>query len=77
VVEQASRASVAADEARLFLGTVNGRPATSGHLIRSGDAAGVYTTAVKEAFRRPGIGEAMGWRVLRDDRATGCQVGVL
>ena len=77
VAEQVYRAAVTADEARLFLGTVNDRPAASGVLIRSGDVAGVYTIAVKEAFRRQGIGEAMSWRVLRAGRAAGCQVGVL
>lgn len=77
VVEPVDRAALAADDVRLFLGRVDGHPAASGVLIRSGDVAGVYSIGVVEEFRRRGIGEAMSWAVLRAGRDAGCQVGVL
>ncbi|OIB58737.1 GNAT family N-acetyltransferase [Natrialba sp. SSL1] len=75
--ERIDRAALAADDMRLFLGRVDGHPAASGLLIRSGDVAGVYSISVVEEFRRRGIGEAMTRKVLRAGREAGCQVGVL
>lgn len=77
VAAQVDRAALAADDVRLFLGRVDGAPATSGLLIRSADVAGVYSIGVVEEFRGRGIGEAMSWRVLRAGRETGCRMGVL
>ena len=75
VAEQVDQAALAADDVRLFLGRVDGHPAASGLLIRSGHVAGVYNIAVVEEFRRQGIGEAMSWEVLRAGHEAGCQVG--
>ena len=77
VVEPVDRAALAADDARLFLGRVEGRPAASGLLVRTGQVAGVYTIGVVEEFRRRGVGEAMTREVLRAGREAGCRVGVL
>lgn len=77
VVEQVDRAAFEADGMRLFLGHVDGQPAASGLLIRSGDVAGVYSIGVLEDFRRRGLGNAMTQTVLRAGREAGCQVGVL
>lgn len=77
VTEEVDQAALAAENVRLFLGRVDGRPAASGLLIQTGDVAGVYSIGVVEAFRRRGIGEAMSWTVLRAGREAGCRVGVL
>ena len=77
VAEPVDRAALAADDVRLFLGSLDGQPAASGLLIRSGDVAGVYSIGVVEEFRRQGLGEAMSWAVLRAGREAGCHVGVL
>lgn len=77
VVDVVDRAALAADDVRLFLGTVDDCPAASGLLVRSGHVAGVYSIGVVEGFRRRGIGEAMTRAVLRAGRAAGCRVGVL
>lgn len=77
VAEQLDQAALAADDVRLFLGRVDGRPAASGLLIQTGDVAGVYSIGVVDEFRRRGIGEAISWMVLRAGREAGCQVGVL
>ena len=37
----------------------------------------MYTIAVREAFRRRGIGELLTWETLRAGRDLGCEVGVL
>ncbi len=75
--EQLDRAALAAENVRLFLGSLDGRPAASGLLVRSGDVAGLYSIGVREPFRRRGIGEAMSRAVLRAGREAGCRVGVL
>ncbi|WP_290815388.1 GNAT family N-acetyltransferase [Halovivax sp.] len=77
VVEPVDRAALAADDVRPFLGSVDGHPAASGLLVRSGDVAGVYSIGVVEEFRRRGIGDAMSRTVLRAGREAGCRVGVL
>ena len=77
VAAQVDQAALAADDVRLFLGSVDGHPAASGLLLQSGDVAGVYSIGVVEEFRRRGIGEAMSWEVLRAGHESGCQVGVL
>lgn len=77
VTTRVDTAALAADDVRLFLGSVDGDPAASGVLIRSGDVAGVYSIGVVEEFRRRGIGDAMSRAVLRAGRDAGCRVGVL
>jgi len=77
VERRVDRAALAADDVHPFLGRVDGRPAASGLLARTGDVAGVYTIGVVEEFRRQGIGEAMSREVLRAGREAGCQVAVL
>jgi GNAT superfamily N-acetyltransferase len=77
VTAPVDRACLAADGVRLFLGKVDGAPAASGLLVRSGAVAGVYWIGVIEEFRRRGIGRAMSRAVLRAGRDAGCRVGVL
>lgn len=75
--EQVDRVAIRADEIRMFLGRMDGRPVATGLLIRHGDVAGVYSIAVIEAYRRRGLGEAMTRAILRAGRDDGCTVGVL
>lgn len=77
VERRLDRAALGGDRMRLFLGRVDGEPAGSGLLARSGDVAGVYSIGVLEAFRRRGIGRAMTRAVLRAGRDAGCDAGVL
>lgn len=65
------------DRMRWFVGYVDGQPVACGQLQRTGSVAGVYAIAVREAFRRRGIGEAITWQVLHAGLAAGCEVGVL
>ena len=65
------------DRMRWFVGYVDGEAAACGQLLRTGDVAGVYAIAVREAFRRRGMGEAISWQVLRAGADAGCEVGVL
>lgn len=60
-----------------FLGYVDGDPAACGQLLRTADVAGVYTIAVREQFRRRGLGAAISRAVLAAGRDFGCTVGVL
>ena len=60
-----------------FLGYVDGDPAACGQLLRTADVAGVYTIAVREQFRRRGLGAAISRAVLAAGRDVGCTIGVL
>lgn len=77
VVDRVYRGSLTADDERLFLGRVDAQAVACGTVIRTGDVAGIYTMAVVDEFRGRGIGEAMGWKLLRAGREAGCQVGAL
>ncbi|WP_435365401.1 GNAT family N-acetyltransferase [Haloarchaeobius sp. DYHT-AS-18] len=78
VARQVAPESMLADETiEILVGRVDGDPAASGLLVRSGDVAGVYNIGVTEAFRRRGVGEAMTWAVLRAGREAGGTVGAL
>lgn len=65
------------DTTQVFIGRVDGQPAASGLMVRSGDVVGVYTIGVLEEYRRRGIGEAMTWEVIRTGRDVGCRLAVL
>lgn len=65
------------DRIRWFAGYVDGEPAACGQLLRTGDVAGVYTIAVRERYRRRGLGEAITRAVLAEGRDQGCKIGVL
>jgi GNAT superfamily N-acetyltransferase len=60
-----------------FVGYVDGDPAVCGQLLRTADVAGVYTIAVREQFRRRGLGAAISRAALAAGRDSGCSVGVL
>lgn len=60
-----------------FVTHVDGEPAACGQLLRTDDVAGVYSIAVREQFRRRGLGAAISWTVLAAGRDAGCSVGVL
>lgn len=60
-----------------FVTHVDGEPAACGQLLRTDDVAGVYTIAVREQFRRRGLGAAISWTVLAAGREAGCSIGVL
>ncbi len=62
---------------RWFVGYVDGGAVACGQLLRTGHVAGVYAIAVRETFRRRGLGEAVSWQVLRAGSEAGCSVGVL
>ncbi len=65
------------DHCSWFLGYVDGDPAACGQLLRTADVAGVYTIAVREQFRRRGLGAAISRAVLAAGRDSGCTIGVL
>ena len=60
-----------------FVTHVDGEPAACGQLLRTDDVAGVYAIAVREQFRRQGLGAAITWAVLAAGRDAGCSTGVL
>lgn len=66
-----------ADAWTSILGRVNGDPASCGTFVRTGEVVGVYGIAVKEEYRRQGIGEATTWEVLRSGGDAGGRIGVL
>lgn len=71
-------ASLLDDESmQLVLARVDGEPVASGLLVQHADVAGVYTIAVRESFRRRGLGTAVTWAVLRAGRDAGAVVGTL
>lgn len=65
------------DRMEWFVGYVDGEAAACGQLLRTGPVAGVYAIAVREAFRRHGIGEAVSWQVLQAGVEAGCEIGAL
>ena len=65
------------DRCSWFLGYVDGVPAACGQLFRTADVAGVYAIAVREQFRRRGLGAAISTSVLAAGRDLGCSIGVL
>lgn len=60
-----------------FITHIDGEPAACGQLLRTDDVAGVYSIAVREQFRRRGLGAAISWTVLAAGRDAGCSIGVL
>lgn len=64
-------------ELEAYLGLVDGEPAATSLLFRTGDLAGVYWVATREPFRRRGFGEALTWAAVRAGRARGCAVAGL
>lgn len=77
-LEQVVSPAVVNDDAYTHLvARRDGQPVACGILLRSGDAAGVFSVGVPPAFRRQGLGEAMTRTVLRAGREAGCTVGVL
>lgn len=61
----------------LYLGCVDGAPASTSLLVPSHGVAGVYWVATREAFRRRGLGEALTWAAVRGGVAQGCRVASL
>ncbi len=70
-------AAVEAPGLAFLVGRVEGEAVACGQLVRSADAAGVYSIGVREDHREQGFGEATSWAVLRAGRDAGCEVGVL
>jgi GNAT superfamily N-acetyltransferase len=65
------------DRCSWFLAYLDGDPAASGQLFRTGDVAGVYSIGVRERFRRRGLGATITAAALAAGRDTGCSIGVL
>lgn len=64
-------------ESQSVLAKVNGSPAGCGLCIMTDDIVGVYGVAVREDYRRRGIGQALTGNVLRTGANAGCRIGML
>jgi GNAT superfamily N-acetyltransferase len=58
---------------RFYLGCVQDEPAASAALVATGEVAGVYWVATREAFRGRGFGTAMTWAAIRGGLELGCR----
>ena len=65
------------DRCSWFVGHIDGDPVVCGQLLRTAEVAGVYTIAVRERFRRRGLGAAITRAALVAGRDAGCTIGVL
>ncbi|MCP4037483.1 MAG: GNAT family N-acetyltransferase, partial [bacterium] len=59
-------------DVRLYLGYVDGEPATTSALVATGPVAGIYFVATLEAYRGRGFGEASTWAAACGGRDLGC-----
>lgn len=64
-------------DTRTLLAEVEGEPAGCGLCIINDDIVGVYGIAVREGFRRQGIGKALTWETLRVGRNNGGRIAML
>jgi GNAT superfamily N-acetyltransferase len=62
---------------RFYLGCVDGEPACSGALVATGDVAGIYWVATREAYRGRGFGTAMTWAAIEGGVELGCRMASL
>jgi GNAT superfamily N-acetyltransferase len=61
----------------MFVGYVEGRPASTSCLIRTGGVAGVYWVSTREEFRGRGFGAAISAHAVRVGQSFGCDVATL
>lgn len=61
----------------MFVGYVNGRPASTSCLITTGSVAGVYWVSTLEGFRGRGIGAAISAHAIRIGQSLGCDMATL
>lgn len=62
---------------RLFLGYLNGIPATTSLLLLGNKVAGIYAVATLPQFRRKGLGKAITLKALQEARAKGYTTAAL
>lgn len=61
----------------MFVGYVDGRPASTSCLITTGSVAGVYWVSTLEGFRGRGIGAAISAHAIRVGQSLGCDMATL
>ncbi len=64
-------------ESALFVGYVDGSPASTAMLVATGPVAGIYWVATIPERRGRGYGEALTWAALEAGLDLGCRVGSL
>jgi hypothetical protein len=62
---------------KLYLGLVDGEPASTSSLVTTPGIAGIYWVATVEAHRKRGLGEALTWAAVRGGVASGCTAASL
>lgn len=60
-----------------FIGLLDGRPAGTSLVVRTGDLAGIFAVGTVESARRRGVGRAVTWAAAAAARDWGCQAVVL
>ena len=64
-------------DVRLFVGSLDGRPAGTSLAIRTGETSGVYNVGTVAVARRRGVASAATWAAVSAGREWGCDVVVL
>ena len=64
-------------DTELFIGYVNGKPASTSMLIKTGPIAGIYWVATLDKYRRHGFGAAMTRHAVLVGRDKGCTIASL
>jgi GNAT superfamily N-acetyltransferase len=60
-----------------FVGSLDGVPASTAALVRTGSVAGIYWVATREDLRGRGYGEALTWRAVQAGAEQGCELASL